>query len=1002
MVPMGPTGPTGPTGITGPTGVTGPTGPTGITGPTGFGASGPTGFGASGPTGLPGPTGPQGQVNTWSITPASSQTIPANTPTPLLWENIAHNGPNTDATQTVGITGLTYSVGGTFYNSTSTPIPILIEYTVVLNVTGSGSTHIALTTGQTYGINFNTQNIFSNSFTVVLPPAVGFSIYYTDYGSPNVLTTSRISITVLNAGAPGPTGPANLSGQIALVSYTLGSAPAQTQAITGGGAGTLVQWGSQDGYQSQGNAYLSYSAGLFTNTGGIPLPFLVEFSLLLSVTGGGASYIGVGTGSTVTYTYASMFNDNNSFVNSYTVLLQPGSSFGVYYMDNINTLVQYNSRLTATLLIAGPAGPAGPTGAIGQVSMLSQIVGPTGPYQTVNDSTGLVLLTWPYNDASQSTGTPNLTYADGLFTNTSTVSQSYIIEYTLVLGIVSPISGYTAICLNGDTNTHYAAAYHSDDQFTNSYTLLVQPGGYFGIYYEDSGAAVVQSGSRVTVTRLIAGAQGPQGTDGIIGVDGVTGALGPTGWTGMTGMTGPVGAVGPVGSVSILSRTLGSSVSVVSNAVTVIPWTSLDSTQSIGNIGFLYSNGVFTNTNSAAVPLLVEYALFLNTTMGGYSYIQMNGIVYGGTYNTTNSFTNSYTITVPMGGSFGVYYMDNGNVTLQTSSRVTVTVLTAGGPGPTGFTGPTGTTGCTGPTGISAPTTMVSVLPAVQGFTGAALTAVTWGTKDVAQSTGYTGLTYSLPGASFTNTTSNPIPLLIEYSLILDRTGGGYTMVGINGTANGFGGRYNDNVAATNSVTILLAPAAYFSVYYMDNANVNVQTASSRLTVTVLSAGPQGATGATVWTQTGNNIAYTNGNVTIGATGTQTLYAPSVVLLGSILNWSYTVTVVNTGAPLWSQVLPDSITNALMTSGAGMWLVTANASSASAAAGGVALSAFAHVSVNPSAGTWVNLYGGFSSYSGLSLTAGSSTGAFQGYGVFLYTSASAASATYQVNFLRLF
>jgi hypothetical protein len=48
----------------------------------------------------------------------------------------------------------------------------------------------------------------------------------------------------------------------------------------------------------------------------------------------------------------------------------------------------------------------------------------------------------------------------------------------------------------------------------------------------------------------------------------------------------------------------------------------------------------------------------------------------------------------------------------------------------------------------------------------------------------------------------------------------------------------------------------------------------------------------------------------------------------------------------------------------------------------------------------VNLYGGFSSYSGLAITAGTATGGFQGYGVFLYTT-DAVTATYQVNFLRL-
>lgn len=243
--------------------------------------------------------------------------------------------------------------------------------------------------------------------------------------------------------------------------------------------------------------------------------------------------------------------------------------------------------------------------------------------------------------------------------------------------------------------------------------------------------------------------------------------------------------------------------------------------------------------------------------------------------------------------------------------------------------------------------------------------------------------------------------MLVEYNMILNRTGGGYTLIGVNGMSAVYGERYNDNVAISNSVTFVLPALASFSVYYMDNAAVQIQGVSSRLTIALLTSGIQGPTGPSPWVVSGTDLSYLNGNVTIGASKAQKLFAPTVVLKGNISNWSYTVPFVNGGAA-WTEVIPDSILNVLMTNGsAGMWLVTANATNAVSGGGGIVLSAFAYLAVNPAAGTYVNLYGGFSSYSGLAITAGTATGEFQGYGVFLYTAAGAPSATYQVNFLRL-
>jgi hypothetical protein len=120
-------------------------------------------------------------------------------------------------------------------------------------------------------------------------------------------------------------------------------------------------------------------------------------------------------------------------------------------------------------------------------------------------------------------------------------------------------------------------------------------------------------------------------------------------------------------------------------------------------VGLSYTTGIFTNITGTTLPILVEYTLILSTTANGYSYIGMTSddvfTSYGITYNDTNVFTNSHTVLVPTGASIGVYYSDNYETEVQTDSRITLTLLTAGEQGPTGTTGPTGYTGTTGSTG---------------------------------------------------------------------------------------------------------------------------------------------------------------------------------------------------------------------------------------------------------------------------------------------------------------
>jgi len=325
----------------------------------------------------------------------------------------------------------------------------------------------------------------------------------------------------------------------------------------------------------------------------------------------------------------------------------------------------------------------------------------------------------------------------------------------------------------------------------------------------------------------------------------------------------------------MVSYTAGGAQTIASSTITLLTWPTQDVSQTVGAIGLTYSAGQFTNNTGSTLPLLVEYTVFLNTSMGGYTVLGVNGTsstygtTYGGTYTTTNGFKNSFTVLLAPAATLGVYYSDNGTATVSSSSRVSLTLLAAGPQGATGLTGPVGAVGQVATWSI-APTT-------TQSITANSLTAVNWGTTDATQTQGTTGLTYA--AGLFTNGTALPLPILVEYSMFLNVTGGGYTMIGINGTALSYGGRYNDNVAVTNAFTVLLAPGATLGVYYMDNANTVIQT-TSRLRLTLLVSGAVGPTGVSVWSQTNTTAFYNQGNVVIG-TGTNPM---NLTVAGTVNN----------------------------------------------------------------------------------------------------------------------
>jgi hypothetical protein len=131
---------------------------------------------------------------------------------------------------------------------------------------------------------------------------------------------------------------------------------------------------------------------------------------------------------------------------------------------------------------------------------------------------------------------------------------------------------------------------------------------------------------------------------------------------------------------------------------TVVLWGTADALSTVGTTGLSYAAGVFTNTTSVAIPLVIEYNVSWNTTQTGlYTFVWQaasgspftGGARYGELYyNGSTSTTNACSMMLAAGSKFAVGVNNFANsLTLQTASRLVITIPTAGQPGPTGPTG---------------------------------------------------------------------------------------------------------------------------------------------------------------------------------------------------------------------------------------------------------------------------------------------------------------------------
>ena len=150
-------------------------------------------------------TTPVSAMSTAVITryPASEQLVPVSTSTLLLWGT---------ADSSIGSTGLTYS-SGLFTNSTLGSIKVDVDYSLILQDQGDGTTYLGVQRNgafTTYAVAPVFITPLQNGATIVLAPSESVGVYYMDNNGATVLTTSRVSCTVRTTGAttyPLPVAP---------------------------------------------------------------------------------------------------------------------------------------------------------------------------------------------------------------------------------------------------------------------------------------------------------------------------------------------------------------------------------------------------------------------------------------------------------------------------------------------------------------------------------------------------------------------------------------------------------------------------------------------------------------------------------------------------------------------------------------------------------------------------------------------------------------------------
>ena len=373
-------------------------------------------------------------LSTFTRYQTNATTVGNSTATTVLFDSVY-------TPYSIGSTGITYS-NGTFTNSNSFTVTIKVNYCVAYNTSGTG--HVAAwivdsstaTTGDAAFPLNSTTNPAIVSSTSLLTLASGATFQLITWQNTGG-TISTISNGIL------ATGGNNTTIQITLL--TGGYAPTQTNLMArylsstgqtiGNSTNTQVLFDTVDTQNSLGSVPLSYSSGLFTNTGTSPLSLLITASISYNsnTTGSRVFWIQDNNGYRYGQTDIAADNDYPCGLVSAQLTLIVGGTFVIYTWQN--------SGSSLTL----PGGIGANTIAKIQISALTAgASGGTINAYTTSNTLG-TLITSTNGNIGINTTTPGflldvngvVNAQSGLRTNNSNLGAFKIVTGTVTIGSIT-------------------------------------------------------------------------------------------------------------------------------------------------------------------------------------------------------------------------------------------------------------------------------------------------------------------------------------------------------------------------------------------------------------------------------------------------------------------------------------------------------------------------------------------------------------------------------------
>ena len=467
----------------------------------------------------------------------------------------------------------------------------------------------------------------------------------------------------------------------------------------------------------------------------------------------------------------------------------------------------------------------------------------------------------------------------GLTTSNLNVTNSSI-------GTLNISNGLTTGNINFTGSLYQNGAAYLGSQWTTTASNLSYTSGNVILQGLTSGSHYISSGGSLTLASSSSGSATitTQTSSGNYNFNLPTSA-GPVGSaliSGGGGSTPMTWGATSINSLAVMARYQTTATTVPTNTFTTITFDTLYSNYSIGNTGFTYSAGTFTNSNAFTVTIMINTVVsFAVNATGSLRYVRIidsNGIIISGnsTYISSSGITPdinaSGVLTLASGASFSIQVYQSSGSSLTTltgtntdnNTSIQLTLLT----------------------GSYAPT-QTNILSKYLSTTGQTVgngigTIVTFDTADTLNSLGSLPLSYS--AGTFTNTGTSPLPITINFSVSF--SGSSTTGIRVAWIQDNNNNQYSkiDCLPSTDallsglsgSATLILSVSGSFSIqcYQNNTGSANIvlpggpgiaSGTSTRIQIVGTTAGASGGTvNATSTSNTlGSLITSTSGNLTI-------------------------------------------------------------------------------------------------------------------------------------------